>query len=141
MIHFVVLTFPMLLDSAERSFDICNPSYSDVCHFKDSTHVFPELVRAVWSMVCCHMGNLSSWMDSDFQTLFSSQEMSLEKRCWMNTSADLKNKKKCWWEFKTELLICPSSCRQAEFRYWLDKKQKRHSEYHSSFAPYFWQAI
>lgn len=29
-------------------------------------------------------------MDSDFQTLFSSQEMSLEKRCWTNTSADMK---------------------------------------------------
>jgi len=51
-------------------------------------------------------------MDSDFQTLFSSQEMSLEKRCWMNTSAELKVKH--WREFKTKLLICPPSCRQGE---------------------------
>lgn len=35
---------PLLLDSAERSFAICNPSYSDVCQFKDSVHVFLELL-------------------------------------------------------------------------------------------------
>lgn len=35
---------PLLLDSAERSFDICNLSYIDMCQFKDSAHVFLELV-------------------------------------------------------------------------------------------------
>lgn len=29
-------------------------------------------------------------MDSDFQNLFSSQEVSLEKRCWVHGSAELK---------------------------------------------------
>ena len=37
-------SLPLLLDSAERSIDICNPSYSDVRQFKDSVHIFLELV-------------------------------------------------------------------------------------------------
>lgn len=82
---------PVLLDSAERSFAICNPSYSDVCQFKDSVHVFLELLEgALWVMGPCHIRNLSSWMDSDFQNLFSSQEVSLEKKCWVHGTADLK---------------------------------------------------
>lgn len=35
---------PLLLDSAERSFAMCNSSCSDVCQFKDSVHVFLELL-------------------------------------------------------------------------------------------------
>lgn len=41
-------------------------------------------------MVPCHIRNPSSWMDSDFQNLFCSQEISLEKRCWVHSAADLK---------------------------------------------------
>lgn len=35
---------PLLVDSAEWRFAMCNPSYGDVCQFKDSVHVFLELL-------------------------------------------------------------------------------------------------
>lgn len=106
----------LLLDSAERSFDICsNPSYSDVCQFKDSARVFLELVGQFgeWCVAAWEIW-VHEWIQISILCLAAKR--CLWKRCvrWIPL---LSWEKKRWQNFKTEIFIWPSSCRQGELRY------------------------